>query len=168
MLPCVRLWGAGVLGCSSLHCTCKQSELGLVVSLPLVSSRTYLVLTLWFWWQEAQTAWIQERGIHGELGKSNQNIKPFLKGNGLWGLVLCSQAKVRRTFTVRVCSGIMGMERLLSRWLDFKVARRKGWIAEVVGFFFFPPPVLRFLFLSKGHTSIKCWPLIINCGHFWW
>lgn len=36
MLPCVRLWGAGVPGYSSLHCTCKQSELGLVVSLPLV------------------------------------------------------------------------------------------------------------------------------------
>ena len=78
-------------------------------------------------------------------GRSNWNIKQFLQGNGLRGLVLCSQAKVRGTFTIRVCSGVMGMERLLSRWLeDFKVARKKGWIAEFpptpflfCGFFFF-------------------------------
>lgn len=71
--------------CSSVHCTCKQSELGLVVSLPIVSTRTYLVLTLWFGWQEAQMAWIQERGIHEELGKEQLKHKAVLKGKWFVG-----------------------------------------------------------------------------------
>ena len=57
VLPCVGLWGAGVL--AALPCTVHVNhlfELGLVVSLPIVSTRTYLVLTLGFRWQEAQTA----------------------------------------------------------------------------------------------------------------